>query len=231
MPKEKPLPSPSSNEVLSFSNIDQAIDSALLFCEHMELEHSHWMGVPPREDRREQARESVKLLRGFYSDINRLNTLNWEEFRAFMESDQHSERTSADVAQILELGDASRAIWISAAKVELPAFLKYLDSLKIGFNSWQELVNTNFNPHRISIIVSDFLSQHVGVGEQKIVRRYTRTGNIISSGFDGDEKSCPISIAPGRGIVFFSYMCAEYVLMNAIVEKFNSSQSSRNEKN
>lgn len=213
-------PLPTSKEILEFKYVEQAINAAVQFCQNLKFDYSHWHGAPPPPERLQQAKESAAKLQDFDQVMKDVDNRRWEEFRrSFYKGELSTNHPNfKDHIEMIVTYKIKGPNWVRLGAVEVEYFIKFLENTKhASGESWSNDVKTFFDASRIGVIVGEFLTLHVGTEGHKVSGEPTGENR---TGFDGEAISCPISVMPTRGIMYFSYVCAEYVLMNAILEKF-----------
>ncbi|MEP7167471.1 MAG: hypothetical protein ABI758_05840 [Candidatus Woesebacteria bacterium] len=193
------------------SNTDQSLferrtSAAMEFCQNLDTDSSSWEGVQPLPERRAQVIESMQKLVGFRNDVKKLDKQRWIDFQSLGQS--HEQITERDVRRIIKSGEVdTRGHWIKDARVLLNDMFNYTETI-LGRRTWNEFAEA-LEEGQILEIVSSFLRTHVGEHDQRVV-------SDTSVGFDGVAKSCPVSLSPGISVRYFTFACAEYILMNSI---------------
>ncbi len=190
-----------------------AIQQAMEICQNLKINAHAWEGVPPRRDRLDQARRSVKMLSGFGNGIKELDKARWNTFREEVFSDMERESyRSRTLIRFQKLKDKNE--WSNPAQYELSSFFAYIDLHCPIRSTFEEIVSIVTGEY-VTQIVKDFLDQYIGHGAHKSSTEISPDG-IEVGGFDGANSTCPVSLEPHVAMKYFGYACAEYLLMNAI---------------
>jgi hypothetical protein len=207
------IESRSQQEYQKNSPLEEAITASEQLCQTMKFDLNSWHGVPPRADREEGVR--LDTLAGFAQDIKELDRLRWSKFRAAVGT-----KLLDHAAMVKLIAEAyvlkppkifEPPIWIEAAVIELPAFFSFLRAA-VPIQDYSQM-HSLITPPFISDLVKGFLVHHVGEGENRV-------HHSSFDGFDGVDKTCPVSLVPTKGMRYFSFACAEYLLMMSIEKQF-----------
>ena len=227
--EEQELPPITAFEVLQAENIQGAVNKAKQFCQNLEIDYDKWHGVNYDHSREVQVRKSGRKLAGFYPAIAAIDRERWENFYKYIINiPENNQYEFSDILyRVFEDSSVEEAMrWQADAATEINPFLRYIDQLQqIQNMGWTSTVSDQLTSERISIIVAEFLTKYVGGGDHRV---YEEEGN--RTGFDGENKTCPVARSIGKGMVYFAYLCAEYVLMQAIGEKFQILREAKNTK-
>lgn len=193
---------------LKDGDMEEFIDLAIEYCGNFKINNT-WQGVDYDHSREEQIKGSKRKLAGFYPALSRLDIERWNIFANRIVSEEfHTVQSLIRIIRdVIENAHVRRNEWDTAAAVELPAFFDHLERL-VSEDMNSEVIIHGVTSERISTIVSEFLTNHVGEGKNRVSRR----GN---TGLDGPELTCPIAHSKAKGVKYFAVVASEFLLMVA----------------
>lgn len=190
------------------------IQEAQDFCQNIKTRTHTWEGVDTNPHRAQQIKDSlIYHLKGFHQELKNLDKARWDQFLDISLYSHTPNQTK--IRYIIETSE-SEDEWTNDALQELPPFLDFLDTHTI-VKPHDFVTTMSYCAEQLPDIVGNFLQEHVGHHHHR-VHMEEKDGLGAREGLDGEEKTCPVALAPDMAVRYFTYAAAEYLLMQAIAQ-------------